>query len=229
MKRPPREAKDELDYLVLSRAEQESILKRLVEHEDDTATRLVYADILDDQGEHEEADRQRKWPAAKQWLVRFSRAFSYEELIEFGHRVVSEKNSSKNAWVDEVMWADLKTHSLEFWDNWSVVTGVPLPRSLENKDFHTWECCSHDVSYWFGSPLEGEQILTEEDLRNLKVELELVVAGLSEALRDFFERRKTQRLSEISRDLHVSRQTLVEWTAEIRKQFEVAGLGKYFR
>jgi uncharacterized protein (TIGR02996 family) len=229
MKRPDREAKDELDYHVLSRAERELILKRLVENEDDTAIRLVYADLLDDEGEHEEADRQRQWSAAKQWLVRFSKSFSYEELMEFGHRAVNETNSSQKTAVDEAMWADLKAHSQEFWDNWSVVTGVPLPRSLDNKEFETWECCSHEVYYWFGPPLDGQQDFSEEDLANLKVELEKVVASLSETLRDFFERRKTQRLTEISRDLQVTRQTLLEWTEEIRNQFRAAGLEKHFR
>ena len=51
--------------------QREAFLKALAENEDDTTTRLVYADWLDEQGEHEEADRQRKWPAAKEWLVRF--------------------------------------------------------------------------------------------------------------------------------------------------------------
>ena len=229
MARPNREFKDELDYHVLSRAERESILKRLVEHEDDTATRLVYADLLDDQGEHEEADRQRKWPAAKQWLVRFSKSFSYEALIDFGHRVVNAVSPAENISVDEAMWADLKANSQEFWDNWSIVTGVSLPQSLDNKDFHTWECCPHEVYYWFGSPDDDQPDLSEEDVAELKVELEKVVAGLSETLRDFFERRKTQKLTEISRDLQVPRETLLEWTEMIRKQFEDAGFGKYFK
>ncbi len=93
MKRLKREAEDELEYHPPIQAELDSILKRLIEHEDDTATRLVYADMLDYEGEHEEADRQRKWPAAKQWLVRFSKAFSYSDLIEFGHRAVNGSNS----------------------------------------------------------------------------------------------------------------------------------------
>ena len=228
--RPNHTDKVDLNYHVFSGAERDSILKRLVEYEDDTATRLVYADLLDDRGEHEEADRQRRWPSAKQWLVRFSKPFSYGKLIEFGYRVVKEENASKNIPIaDEVMWADLKAHSHEFWDNWSVVTGVPLPGFLQKMDFQTWECCPHDVSYWFGAPLESERTLSEEDLDHLRDELEKVISGLSESLRDFFERRKTQSLSEISRDLKVSRQTLLEWTTEIRQQFERTGLGEYFR
>jgi uncharacterized protein (TIGR02996 family) len=81
---------------------QDAFLKALTENEDDTTTRLVYADWLDEQGEHEEADRQRKWPAAKEWLVEFCRdnnpppddeepfeqVIPYEELIELGRAAV---------------------------------------------------------------------------------------------------------------------------------------------
>ena len=51
--------------------ERKAFLKLLAKNEDDTTTRLVYADWLDEHGEHEEADRQRKWPAAREWLVQF--------------------------------------------------------------------------------------------------------------------------------------------------------------
>ena len=46
-------------------------LEYLAEFEDDLAIRLVYADWLDEQGEHEESARQRSWPAAKAWLICF--------------------------------------------------------------------------------------------------------------------------------------------------------------
>ena len=53
--------------------DRQVFLSALTENEDDATTRLVYADWLDDRGEHEEADRQRKWPAAKKWLQEFAR------------------------------------------------------------------------------------------------------------------------------------------------------------
>src|SRR5438270_247154 len=59
--------------------ERQAFLKALKKNEDDVTTRMVYADWLDDRGEHEEADRQRKWPAAKEWLVRFARQFNAAE------------------------------------------------------------------------------------------------------------------------------------------------------
>ena len=139
----------------------DAFLKALADNEDDTPTRLVYADWLDEQGEHEEADRQRKWPAAKEWLVQFCKEnstspceeFSYESLIEFGRRVAREEFLSKSIHVNvdnEDMWHALHANSGEFWKNWSIVTGIALLPS--NNGFHVWECCLNEVYYYFGSP-----------------------------------------------------------------------------
>src|SRR5689334_21453451 len=51
-------------------SEYDEFLEALQRHADDTSLRLVLADWLDERGEHEEADRQRQWPAAKEWFVR---------------------------------------------------------------------------------------------------------------------------------------------------------------
>jgi uncharacterized protein (TIGR02996 family) len=143
-------------------SEREAFLQWLAENEDDTTARLVYADWLDEHGEHEEADRQRKWPAAKEWLVRFCKENSryeeyakvcYERLLEFGRQVAAEESSSYRVYLDnEALWDALQTHSQEFWKNWSIVTCMPLPPSLEDKGFHYWECCPHEVYFWFGTP-----------------------------------------------------------------------------
>jgi uncharacterized protein (TIGR02996 family) len=140
---------------------RDAFLRALASSEDDTTTRLVYADWLDEQGEHEEADRQRRWPAAKEWLVRFCQenshyaALSYEGLIEFGRRVIKEESTSERVYFDydnEALWHALRGSDQEFWKNWSIVTGIPLPPSLQNKGFHHWSCCAHEVYYWFGTP-----------------------------------------------------------------------------
>ncbi len=62
----------------------------LQKDEDDTTTRMVYADWLDEHDQPEEADRQRKWPAAKKWLQAYAANISiydppdvaYDNLIE---------------------------------------------------------------------------------------------------------------------------------------------------
>ncbi len=132
-------------------SERNAFLKLLAENEDDTTARLVFADWLDDHGEHEEADRQRKWPAAKEWLVKFckdnnpdpatdseTRLIPYEELLELGWTIairVDERAGSEsdqeafgyscgNNWR---MCDALRSGVAEFLANWSIVTGMPLP------------------------------------------------------------------------------------------------------
>jgi uncharacterized protein (TIGR02996 family) len=136
---------------------RDAFLKALADNEDDTTTRLVYADWLDDQGEHEEADRQRKWPAAKEWLVQLCQENSrYEEvsyagLVAFGRQVVKEESPSERIYLDnEAMGDALRANLQKFWENWSVVTGIPLPPNLAARGVHRSECCPTEVYYWFG-------------------------------------------------------------------------------
>ena len=124
--------------------ERTAFLKALAENEDDTRVRLIYADWLDEHGEHEEADRQRKWPAAKAWLVQFCRdnnpspdeedpyewVISYAELIELGRGAV-QGGHDFSCGNNMSMCDALRDNYREFWRNWSVVTGIPLPPDLE--------------------------------------------------------------------------------------------------
>jgi uncharacterized protein (TIGR02996 family) len=150
-------------------SERNAFLEALAENEDDTTTRLVYADWLDERGEHEEADRQRKWPAAKAWLVLFWRScnpdgeadfdgevpdpdddnpyaylgISYETLLELGRRAVENADQLGIGFycgANETMMEALRAHSREFWKNWSVVTGVPLPPNVADRSFFSCSC-----------------------------------------------------------------------------------------
>jgi hypothetical protein len=125
---------------------QERVHDPDVENEEDTPTRLVYADWLDERGEHEEADRQRKWPAAKEWLVRFCRDhsgpednpdnqdlddygylsslrnISYETLLKLVRcAVVSRGDTCRIAFysANHELVADLEADDRLFWMNWS--------------------------------------------------------------------------------------------------------------
>lgn len=135
--------------------ERDAFLKVLAENEDDTMTRLVYADWLDDRGEHEEADRQRKWPAAKEWLVRFCRDhnpspdaeesdewfISYETLLDLGQRGLEEEEEWGFSCGNNMRMCDaLRENRRPFWENWSIVTGIPLPPDVENNS-HFWCAC----------------------------------------------------------------------------------------
>lgn len=145
---------------------KQAFLKALKANEDDTTTRLVYADWLDEHGQHEEADRQRKWPAAKAWLVKLSEEhnpsqpgdesfyyiITYDELIELGWEAI------ENYFIDErededlnhsiliscsnnfMMCEALRDHDREFWQNWSIVTGMPLLENMEEKSWFSCTC-----------------------------------------------------------------------------------------
>jgi uncharacterized protein (TIGR02996 family) len=134
---------------------RDAFLKALAANEDDTTTRLVYADWLDEHGEHEEADRQRKWPAAKQWLVRFcmvhnppddvyERVISYKDLLELGREAVEAAQQGGELGFhcgnNETMCDALRANRLQFWMNWSVVTGVPLPPDFEDMSYFSCGC-----------------------------------------------------------------------------------------
>jgi uncharacterized protein (TIGR02996 family) len=134
-------------------SERNAFLKLLEENEDDTATRLVYADWLDERGEYDEADRQRKWPAAKEWLVRFCRDHNHqysfeqvipcEELIELGRKAVEEASEAGlgfDCGSNETMRDALYANCREFWKNWSVVTGIPLQPDVEGRSYFRCHC-----------------------------------------------------------------------------------------
>ncbi len=134
--------------------EREAFLAALAEDEDDNVTRLVYADWLDEHGEHEEADRQRKWRAAKEWLVQFCEEnnrsedepwetpIPYEELIERGRGAAERADGY--LWFscgdNETMCDALRANGREFWTNWSVVTGIVLPAGYEEKSGFSCAC-----------------------------------------------------------------------------------------
>jgi uncharacterized protein (TIGR02996 family) len=125
-------------------SERKAFLAALAKDEDDTTTRLVYADWLDERGEHEEADRMRKWDAAKAWLVRFFQEHnegdyfgqlnSYEDLLELARVAVEEANEwglGFDCGSNENLCNALRANAREFWKNWSIVMGIPLPPSAD--------------------------------------------------------------------------------------------------
>lgn len=131
--------------------ERQAFLTALAGNEDDTTTRLVFADWLDDRGEHDEADRMRKWPEAKAWLTEFAAKcspkpvwddirlvredpFTYQDVLAFASaRVEYGPEPDWGAYFPPGGWgnggasAAYSDAVAEFWSNWSVVTGRPLP------------------------------------------------------------------------------------------------------
>lgn len=175
-------------------SEYDKFLEALAKNPDDTPLRLVFADWLDEQGEHEEADRHRKWPAAKDWFVRLCHEHnpppeappdmdrvSPETLIERGEETIRDylpvdRTDTPAAELRRLLaggWDALKFGKLDdgdeleewetsfefcvffgnnlglcdaarenvhaFWKNLSIVIGIPLPPTIEQK---SWFACS---------------------------------------------------------------------------------------
>lgn len=136
---------------------RQPFLDALAKNEDDTTSRLVYADWLEERGFHEEADRQRQWPAAKEWLQNLSQQhnnrvreefqeyvekygefFEYtieEEIAEYGityEQLLEIGNGGEEGYYvggKESLQEILNDADTnrEYWKNWSIVTGKPSP------------------------------------------------------------------------------------------------------
>lgn len=116
--------------------DREAFLKALKEDEDDETTRLVFADWLEERGEVEEAERQRKWKAAKSWLVEFCEKYgesdsSEEERICFRHFAQICRDSCDGDFeIDcgpfERLSMAIDSNFLEFWENWTIYSGIKL-------------------------------------------------------------------------------------------------------
>lgn len=138
--------------------DREAFLKVLEENEDDIPTRLVYADWLDDHGEHEEADRQRKWPAAKDWLRKLCREeysngeyqdFDDDEegyyigvntLIQEAKRALENDALYISCGANMDMCDTLRQDCREFWHNIAIVTGLPLPEGYAETSYFSCGC-----------------------------------------------------------------------------------------
>jgi uncharacterized protein (TIGR02996 family) len=146
---------------------REAFLRALEANEDDVTMRLVYSDWLEERGETEEAERQRAWPAAKEWLVKF-----YEEnwekekaqLIEWDldpNEVPEEWPGSIGSYKDMMRQATeaadggfeymncgnsewlcdaLREHRTEFWKKFCIVAGYRLPEDMEDKGHFSCAC-----------------------------------------------------------------------------------------
>lgn len=133
---------------------RQKFLKALDDKEDDVATRMAYADWLDEQGEHEEADRQRKWPAAKEWLREFARTHP-----DFGWSEAAEETEDDRMYTPYAMLLyflerhtdgdfflyfdtpyDFDAYSEELWKNFEIVTGLQAPQGEYRNTLPPFRC-----------------------------------------------------------------------------------------
>lgn len=112
---------------------------------DDELTRGVFADWLDDRGEHEEADRQRQWVPSSRWLRELAarhytgydegRPFEYEEILQAGHEYI-DHDGYLVQYDGQSLQDEIYGNSKEFWRHWSIVTGRALPaKNRWGRDF----------------------------------------------------------------------------------------------
>ena len=112
---------------------------------DDELPRLVYADWLDERGEPEEADRQRKYVPSVRWLRAFAlrltaddyEPMSYETLIEAARTYLR----AGNPYILPVLTPDVVYEQREeFWKNVEIVTGVAVPDTARKNVIFSCAC-----------------------------------------------------------------------------------------
>jgi uncharacterized protein (TIGR02996 family) len=114
---------------------------------DDELVRGVYADWLDERGEHEEADRQRQFVPAERWLRAFAKKHTnyfggpyhtengadqsdgwlYGDLMDFLKRHVTGEHDMPLS-AGYMYDSDFTDYSDELWRCFEVVTGMQAPQ-----------------------------------------------------------------------------------------------------
>jgi uncharacterized protein (TIGR02996 family) len=112
---------------------------------DDELPHLVFADWLDEHGEHEEADRQRKYVPSRRWMREFVKqhhayADYHNEQGNWDEEIIEEYYSdflvflerhadgNENHFLGFDIPYDFTSYSDEMWQHFEVVTGLKSPR-----------------------------------------------------------------------------------------------------
>lgn len=150
----------------MSDSDRKAFLEAIEKEPTNYDHRYIYADWLDENGEHEEADRQRKYEKAEKWLKDFARnddefnwdheypheagecdpengywyCCGYHQLVRF--LAAHEKGSI----IDDSYYLGFDTphgwnnYSEELWENFEVVTGKKAPTDQYRKELPPFYC-----------------------------------------------------------------------------------------
>jgi uncharacterized protein (TIGR02996 family) len=84
--------------------DRERFLEALAADPLDDATRLVYSDWLEENGEPEEAGRMRRWRASYEWMCRLAHKAG-GTLVKYGDQEVGEQDDWREFDVEEIIQA----------------------------------------------------------------------------------------------------------------------------
>lgn len=128
-------------------ADRDDFLRAIKAEPQNYLSRCVFADWLDERGEHEEAERQRSYEAAWKWFEELAENDGYtwdgegkitaETLVEAGN-VFAANNTAfvqrGSSGLQDALYGERSRFT--FWRNWSVVTGRPIPEwALDESPF----------------------------------------------------------------------------------------------
>ena len=125
---------------------QEAFLDAIEREPNNYSHRYIYADWLDEQGDHEEADRQRKFEAAEKWLREFAMK---DDEFNWDYRYADEDGARKPGECrGDDYWYCCGYHQLlhfleahvEGSENDGYYLGFDTPYGWNNYSEKLWEC-----------------------------------------------------------------------------------------